>query len=368
MKHIVFFTLSMKRGGAEGVIARLTEEYLRHHYKVTIVTCMNCPAEYPLDPTVELVYLDEEGAVYQNMGERFLKRRKRLSVVLDKLAPDLLISFLPEPNFLAMSMKGKCSFPMIISVRNDPAREYRNKIYYLLMRLFYPKADGYVFQTADAGRYFSFSKHIASAMTIIPNPLGRDYLNLQKSENREPKIVHVGRMDRQKNQVLLLKACKPVLEAHPEYKLEMYGDGALRGELENLVAELGLKERVAFGGIVKDLKERMEDASCFVLSSDYEGMPNALMEAMALGVPVVSTDCPCGGPAYLIEDGVCGRLVPVGAQEALSRALDELVADRGAAEEMAEHAIDRMREFYPENIYQKWHEYIRRFLADSGGI
>ncbi len=364
MKHIVFFTLSMKRGGAEGVIARLTEEYLRHHYKVTIVTCMNCPAEYPLDPAVELVYLDEEGAVYRNMGERFLKRRKRLSVVLDKLAPDLLISFLPEPNFLALSMKGKYAFPMIISVRNDPVREYRNKVYYFLMRMFYPKADGYVFQTADAGKYFAFSKHITSAMTIIPNPLGSEYLNLQKSDSREPQIVHVGRMDKQKNQALLLRTCKPVLEAHPEYRLEMYGDGSLREELELQVAELGLKGRVVFGGIVKDLKERMKDASCFVLSSDYEGMPNALMEAMAAGVPVVSTDCPCGGPAYLIEDGVCGRLVPVGDEEALTGAVRQLLEDTGAAEAMAENAIERMKEFYPENIYQKWHEYIRRFLKE----
>lgn len=364
MKHIVFFTLSMKRGGAEGVIARLTEEYLRHHYKVTIVTCMNCPAEYPLDASVKLVYLDEKGAVYQNMGERFLKRRKRLSVVLDKLAPDLLISFLPEPNFLALSMRGKYAFPIIISVRNDPVREYRNKVYYMLMRLFYPKADGYVFQTADAGKYFSFSKHIASAMTIIPNPLGSEYLNLQKSEKREAKIVHVGRMDRQKNQVLLLKACKSVLEAHPQYRLELYGDGALCGELESLSAELGLKERVIFGGIVRDLKERMRDAACFVLSSDYEGMPNALMEAMALGVPVVSTDCPCGGPAYLIEDGVCGRLVSVGDEEALTEAVRNMVEEPEAAETMAEHAIERMKEFYPENIYGKWHEYIKRFIEE----
>ena len=93
-------------------------------------------------------------------------------------------------------------------------------------------------------------------------------------------------------------------------------------------------------------------------------MPNALMEAMAAGVPVVSTDCPCGGPAYLIEDGVCGRLVSVGDEEALTEAVRNMVEEPEAAETMAEHAIERMKEFYPENIYEKWHEYIKRFIEE----
>lgn len=362
MKHIVFFTLSMMRGGAEGVIARLANDHLRHHYRTTIVTCMNCPAEYSLNQAIELVYLDEEGAVYQNLGQRFLKRRKRLAAVLDKLAPDLLISFLPEPNFLALSLKGKFSFPMIISVRNDPVREYRNKVYYTLMRYFYPKADGYVFQTKQAGEYFSFSKHISEKMEIIPNPLDRDYLYQKKATEREKKIVHAGRMDRQKNQALLLDGCQTVFEKYPEYKLEMYGDGDLKEELETLIQELHLTENVQLCGKVADLKDRIKGASAFVLSSDYEGMPNALMEAMAAGIPVVSTDCPCGGPGYLIEDGINGRLVPVGDKKALSEAILALLDEPQKAEKMAEHAILRMEEFYPEKIFSKWDAYIQRYI------
>ncbi len=362
MKHIVFFTLSMMRGGAEGVIARLTNDHLRHHYRVTIVTCMNCPAEYPLSQEIELVYLDEEGAVYQNLGERFLKRRKRLAAVLDKLAPDLLISFLPEPNFLALSLKRKYNFPMIISVRNDPAKEYRNKVYYALMRYFYPKADGYVFQTRQAGAYFSFAKHITESMEIIPNPLGKEYLELDKPEKREKKLIHVGRMDKQKNQVLLLQACKPVLEKYPEYRLEMYGDGDLKEELEHVVTELALSKQVIFCGNVPGLKDKIKDGAAFLLSSDYEGMPNALMEAMALGLPVVATDCPCGGPGYLIADKVNGRLVPVGDKEAFSKAVFSVLENKDEAEKMAEHAIERMKEFYPEKIYDEWDKYIQKFI------
>jgi len=364
VKHIVFFTLSMMRGGAEGVIARLCNDCFCKKYRITIVTCMNRPVEYKLDKNINLICLDEEGAVYRNMGERFLKRRKRLQSQLDKIAPDLLISFLPEPNFLILSLKRRYPFPVIISVRNDPKIEYCNKIYNVLMRLLYPKADGYVFQTKEAGEYFAFSKHIADAMTIIPNPLGNDFLYLDKAITREPRIVHVGRLDSQKNQKMLLHACKDIFNTFPQYTLELYGDGRLRKELEQLRDELGLTDKVEFCGNVPELRNKIQNASLFVLSSDYEGMPNALMEAMAMGIPVVSTDCPCGGPGYLIEDGKLGKLVKPGKTEELSRAVIEVLDNPQRAEEMALHAIERMKEFYPEAIFPLWEEYIQSFLKE----
>ncbi len=362
MKHIVFFTLSMMRGGAEGVIARLCNDCFCKQYRITIVTCMNRPVEYKLNENINLICLDEEGAVYRNMGERFLNRRKQLQSLLDKMAPDLLISFLPEPNFLILSLRSRYNFPVIISVRNDPQKEYRNKVYYMLMRLLYPKADGYVFQTGQAGTYFSFSKHITDAMTIIPNPLGNEFLNLQKAAYRERKIVHVGRLDSQKNQKMLLHACKPILEKYPDYILEIYGEGRLKEELEQVRDGLGLKDRVFFCGNVPDLRNRIQSAAVFVLSSDYEGMPNALMEAMAMGIPVVSTDCPCGGPGYLIEDGKTGRLVALGNTSELSRAVTEILDNTQASEEMAMQAMERMKEFYPEAIFPLWEKYIQTYI------
>ena len=362
MKHIVFFTLSMMRGGAEGVIARLCNDCFCKQYRITIITCMNRPVEYLLNETIDLVCLDDEGAVYRNMGERFLKRRKRLKSLLDNLAPDLLISFLPEPNFLILSLRKRYEFPMIISVRNDPQKEYRNKVYRILMRNLYPKADGYVFQTKDAGDYFSFSRHIIDAMTIIPNPLSNEYLYLKKSFNRERKMVHVGRLDSQKNQKMLLHACKMIFEKHPEYTLEVYGEGKLRAELEQVRNELDLKDKVFFEGNVPDIKNRIQNAAVFILSSDYEGMPNALMEAMAMGIPVVSTDCPCGGPGYLIEDGKTGKLVLPGSAEELGRAVIEMLDNSQAAEEMALCAMERMKEFYPEEIFPLWEKYIQKYI------
>lgn len=362
MKHIVFLTLSMMRGGAEGVIARLCNECFGGEYRITIITCMNRPVEYPLDEKIELVCLEDEGAVYQNMGERFWKRRKRLRTLLDKMAPDLLVSFLPEPNFLILSLKARYNFPVIISVRNDPQKEYANKVYYTLMRLFYPKADGYVFQTGQAGEYFSFSEHIAGSMCIIPNPLGKDYLHLQKAEKRDLRIVHVGRLDGQKNQKMLLHACREVFEKYPEYTLEIYGEGKLKTELERIRNELGLQDKVFFCGNVPNLRDRIHNASVFVLSSDYEGMPNSLMEAMAMGIPVVATDCPCGGPASLIENGKTGRLVSVGKAEELAEAIIEILDNKQIAEDMADAEIKRMEEFYPETIFPLWLDYIRTFL------
>ena len=143
MKHIVFLALTLTRGGAERVIANLCNEALSEKYRVSIITCMNKPVGYELKPGIEHICIEKTSDVhYKNLGERFLKRRKLLKQVLEECKPDVLLCFLPEPNFLALSLKKYFDFPMIISVRNDPAKEYRNPIYQAIMRVLYPKADG----------------------------------------------------------------------------------------------------------------------------------------------------------------------------------------------------------------------------------
>ena len=161
MKHIVFLALTLTRGGAERVIANLCNEALSENYRVSIITCMNRPVGYKLKPGIEHICIEKTSDVhYKNLGDRFLKRRKLLKKVLEECKPDVLLCFLPEPNFLALSLKKQFNFPMIISVRNDPVKEYKNPVYQAIMRVLYPKADGYVFQTKQAMEYFSFSKSI----------------------------------------------------------------------------------------------------------------------------------------------------------------------------------------------------------------
>lgn len=365
MKHIVFLALTLTRGGAERVIANLCNEALSEKYRVSIITCMNRPVGYELNPGIEHICIEETSDIhYKNLGERFLKRRRRLKKVLEECKPDVLLCFLPEPNFLALSLKKYFSFPMIISVRNDPVREYKNPIYQFIMRVLYPKADGYVFQTKQAMEYFSFSKHIMEKGCVIPNPLGRIFVDYPciEEKKRTKKIVNVGKFSGQKNQTLLIRAFAKIADCFPEYILTIYGEGDKRKELEELISELNLEKRVELPGNVSGLTEKIKDAALFVLSSDYEGMPNALMEAMAMGIPCISTDCPCGGPDFLISSGENGLLVPVGDMDGLADAMTKMLEDRELADCMGQKAMDITKQLNPDLIHASWEKFILQYL------
>ena len=365
MKHIVFLTLTLSRGGAERVIANLCNDALSGKYRVSIITCMNRPVGYELKSGIEHICIEETSDIhYHNLAERFMKRRKRLKRVLEECKPDVLLCFLPEPNFLALSLKKYFHFPTIISVRNDPVREYKKPIYQLIMRMLYPKADGYVFQTKQAMEYFSFSKHIMDKGTIIPNPLGRDFIEFSRVEEKKRKkvIVNVGNFSGQKNQVLLIRTFSKIADQFPEHGLTIYGEGSKRKELEELICELHLEKRVKLPGNVSKLAEKIEDAALFVLSSDYEGMPNALMEAMAMGIPCISTDCPCGGPDFLIRNGENGMLVPVGDMDGLADAMSKLLTDRELADSMGKKAMDITSQLGPDLIHENWEKFILQYL------
>jgi len=365
VKHIVFLALTLTRGGAERVIVNLANESLCEKYRVSIITCMNKPVGYELNPGIEHICIEKTSDVhYKNLGERFLKRRKLLKRVLEECKPDVLLCFLPEPNFLALSLKKHFDFPMVISVRNDPVKEYKNPVYQMLMRILYPKADGYVFQTKQAKDYFSFSGRIMERCCIIPNPLAREFVDYERvsEENRKKVIVNVGKLSSQKNQTVLIKAFSRIKSTFPEYMLHIYGDGDKRKELESLAEELDLQDNVVFKGNVSGLAKKIEDAAVFVLSSDYEGMPNALMEAMAMGIPSVSTDCPCGGPNFLIQNGENGMLIPVGDVDKLAETMEQLLQDRELADTIGCKAVEIAKTLHPDVIHENWNQYIMKFL------
>jgi glycosyltransferase involved in cell wall biosynthesis len=184
------------------------------------------------------------------------------------------------------------------------------------MKYLYKKADGFVFQTEDAAKYFEGI--IKCDSKIIPNPINPKFIKEPYKGEREKNIVTVGRLESQKNQKMLIEAFGKIESKYPEYSLLIYGDGSKKEELQDLIKEKGLENKVILKGKIDDVENVIDKAKMFVLSSDYEGMPNALMEAMALGLPCISTDCPCGGPRYLMENGKSGLLVPVGNSDAMA--------------------------------------------------
>lgn len=362
MEQLVFVTLSLTKGGAERVICNMCNEYFAERYHVTIVSLMKAPPEYRLDERIRLLTVDEqERDAKDSLPVRFMRRRKKLKKLLRGLTKEgaqAIISFLPEPNMIACSLKHAVGTRLIISVRNAPSVEYRGKLRYLLMRLLYPRADAYVFQTQQAREYFSFSHHITQNSAVIPNPIAREFIGRPASQNRRKEIVAVGRLEEQKDPLLLLEAFAKVHGQFPEYRLLLYGEGSLKERILDEIRRLQLAESVLLKGNAEHIDEQIRDASLFVLSSRYEGMPNALMEAMAMGIPCVSTDCPCGGPAELIGQGENGLLVPVGDSKKLAEAMSYMLLDHERAQQMGIRAQEIGRSLKPEAIYQKWEQMI----------
>ncbi|MCM1103091.1 MAG: glycosyltransferase family 4 protein [Clostridium sp.] len=377
MEQLVFLTLSLTKGGAERVICNMCNDHFVKQYRVTVISLMAAEPEYDLNPAVRVFYVDEDTQQYaQNMGMRFLRRRKGLSALLKKLEREkepisVMISFMPEPNFLITSLSPRHDYPVIISVRNDPKREYASRVRHLLMRALYRRADGYVFQTEEARNYFSFSKHITDNSAVIPNPVGGEFLDAHGRTSVRKEIVTVGRLEPQKAPLLLIRAFARIHAAFPEYRLLFYGEGSLEGVMRDEIQKAGLEQEVILKGNTDNIKNDVGEASLFVLPSVYEGMPNALMEAMALGVPCIATDCPCGGPRSLIQAGENGLLVPVGDERELGKAMECMLKDSDHAARMGQEARKITERFAPARIYSQWDELIeakrQKTLAGNEG-
>lgn len=278
---------------------------------------------------------------------------KNLKKILLQDNPDVMLSMgVPLCLYSVPACMGT-GIKHIVSERNDPrhfAGKFSTKV---LSRLLMRLADGYVFQTKDAQNYYNSLK---KKSTIIHNPLFglQSMPSSQFDGEREKVIVSMGRLNPQKNQSLLIEAFAQIQTDFPSYKLVIYGEGPERDKLEQLIAEKHIEDRVLLPGAVSNIHERICNASLFVLSSDFEGMPNALMEAMALGLPCISTDCPCGGPAELIEQNKNGVLVSVGNKEKLANAMNFMLTNRSVSEEIGRKAMEIRQTHNVDDICKEW--------------
>ncbi len=245
--------------------------------------------------------------------------------------------------------------PTIISIRNDPKIEYKNKVVYFLMKNLYKDVDCLVLQTNEAKNFFEKIVKDNNKLHVIPNPINEKFdVNTPYVGERDKTIVTVGRLEKQKNQKLLIDAFKIASEKHNDYKLLLYGKGSLQKQLEEHCENNSLEDKVIFKGQVDNVKEEIYKAGMFVLSSDYEGMPNALMEAMALGLPCISTDCPCGGPRTLIQQNENGILVETNNVEQLSNAINMLIENRELSSKIG-YSANKIKESYSVNVIaKKW--------------
>lgn len=352
----MFYINALSRGGAERVIINLATKFVENGDRVILVTAYIDKHEYIGLKNIERMVLFPEGR--KNGLINNLKRQysliHRLRNLLKKEKPDIAISALKESNFRLILTTLGLNTKTIISICSDPKHEYPKLTHQLLAKSLYLFASGIVFQTEDAKKYFS--KNIQKKSRIIMNQIDSRFFE-NKFTGESHDIVAVGRLVEAKNFELLIKSYAKIASYTSE-NLYIYGEGSLRERLQHVVDENGLKERVFLPGIIENVAETIRSAKLFVLSSNYEGMPNALLEALALGLPCVATDCPCGGPNMLIEDGVNGLLVPINDEELLAEAIKKILGDEQYARRMGKEAALRASKYNPDIVFEQWSNYV----------
>ena len=368
---ILFNCLNFKKGGAERVISTLANKFIDKN-DVTILTLMNLEDMYDLNKNVKRIQIDNNDK-YTKFNDFFIKlsfnRIFKLyrEIINDK--PDVIISFLPEPSLRLMLIRNFSRklkrIPIIISIRTDPSIEYKNCFIRLIMKKLYKNVDGMVFQTRDAKSYFDNLMTFRN-VEIIPNPVNKKFVEEKPySGIRDKIIVSVGRLEKQKNHMLLIDAFAEVLKRYPEYQLHIYGDGKIKNELNHHIEELSLTNKVVLKGQVDDVGEKIRKSSIFVLSSNYEGMPNALIEAMCIGLPCISSKV--SGAKDLIDDGVNGVLFDINNKEQLVSKICSIIENKELSNKLSLNSpliYDLLNE---DRIVKKWYDFILKVKNEKGG-
>jgi GalNAc-alpha-(1->4)-GalNAc-alpha-(1->3)-diNAcBac-PP-undecaprenol alpha-1,4-N-acetyl-D-galactosaminyltransferase len=359
---------SLQGGGAERVMTTLANAWAAASWQVTLLTFDDgaVPPFYELDARVNYMPLNIARLStnkFAAIGEN-LHRLYRLRQAIRASRPDAVLSFLDRTNVLTALATTGLRTRVVVSERSDPLMNDPGSVWSRLRKLVYPLADVVVVQSKGALNYFS--PRVQSHARIIPNPVLPVATNpgAALALHCRPLILAMGRMVSAKGFDLLLRAFAQIKEAHPDWMLAILGDGPLFGEIEQLRNALGLADRVLLPGRVKQTQAYLSDADLFVMSSRYEGFPNALCEAMASGVAVISTDCP-SGPREIIRDGIDGLLIAPEDAASLAAAMDQLMRNQLERKRLALRAAEITVRFALPRVVRMWEEVL---CADASAL
>lgn len=325
---IMFCIPRMNNGGAERVVANLANELSLTH-EVEIISFVGIGSYYHLDEGVKFqsanINLNRKNSIIRkiSMFHQVLKAFSFMNNEFERFRPDVVISFLIEADFLTYMLHKKYKYLWISSERNDPSA-YK-KVRQLILKYIYKSVDLFVCQSLYVSNYYTSIP--LERKIIIPNPIGSSVLGELKKEKLPIKIVSIGRLAQQKNFALLIRAFNRIRnELAIELSLTIYGDGPQRKYLKELIKDLKLETIVKLPGSDKNVLENIGDAALYVMSSDFEGFPNALLEAAAMGLPVIATDVKTGTVRDLVTDQI-GIIVPVNDEIELAKAMKHMVTD-----------------------------------------
>jgi len=352
IRPIIFVTVSMGGGGTERVISILANHYCKKNITVTILMIADNRVAYELDERIQIVNVSEAtggslvGRIKRVIGIRkYLKRNPKARVVAMGTVTAM---------FTLLAKIGlRCD--VVISERNDPNRLNHkpiSKTAKLLRNFLYRGAKAIVLQTEDVKD--CFPEYLVEKSVVIPNPLSDELPDAYVNTHREKTIITAGRLTEQKNHTLLIDAFCKFHKEHPEYRLKIYGKGELEEELKNYVQKIGMKEHISICGFCDDLYTELQTSGIYVSSSNWEGISNSLIEALAFGIPTIATDCPVGGSRMFIRNMENGILIKTEDEAGLTEAMTKITEDSEFALRLGENAIAIRTQLSTEKIADEW--------------
>lgn len=351
----------MTTGGAERVVSTLANALSALGNDVVIGMLKGDQSEYPLDGEVGL------RTARLSPGARSLPKAVRFyATLVRRERPDVVLSFTTKPNLIALIARVIYRVPtsLIVSERADPFS--RPRIEQAVYNTIYKWSDGLVCQSEVVGAYYR-KKCKNLSVSIIGNPLNTDCIASEVATSRVPIVISVGRLADQKNYPLALEVFGDLLERFPNLQMKIFGSGPKASSLRESIESSGLSDSVSLEGTLPNVFRSYADASLFLFTSDYEGFPNVLLEAVASGIPVVSTDFSPGTAHEIVVDGVSGYIVSVGDRGALVDASEKVLNDSLRHEGLVERSRAIRRLFNLDVVADMWLEAIRESRAASGG-
>jgi len=351
---IVFICSSLGCGGTERCLTTLANYFSKQGHRICILT-LHKPSGIPffhLDSTVEVRHLAlfEHGT---NLKYLFVNVRGlfKLRSTIMKMEPTVILSFTEWINITTVLSLLRTRVPVIISERTDPRFHKIPILYKSLRKLLYPLSTLLITQTGSVESWFQ-SWFIPPKTKTIPNPLSMTGLSRLPSE-RNNTILAVGRLEKEKGFDILIQAFHEIHMSFPDWNIEILGEGPQRDSLSELILRLGLQKKAQLLGKKENVSDYMKRASVFVLSSRYEGFPNALIEAMAHGMGCICTDC-YSGPREIIGNQQAGILIPIHDSHAMAKALTLIISDHKLRSKIQKKALLRAKDFSLENIGNAW--------------
>lgn len=351
--RILFSINSMNCGGAERVISILANKFASEGHQTEIVVQEWPESFYELHPQVAYINIPKSERAQNVM----LYRIKMLRREILRFSPDVVISFIADHNIVTALACLGLKTRLIVSERNDPAKRPEKKLMRTLRNMAYNLADGYVFQTPGAKDYFKHA--IQKNSIVIVNPFDTKHMPPVYIGERSPHIAVVNRLVKQKRVDNIICAFARLSSLYPEYELDILGDGPEKERLMQLAQQLSVNDRVHFHGRVDNVLDIIREMQLFVLASDFEGMPNTLIEAMCMGLACISTDCPVGGPRMLIEHMKNGYLIGINNQDQIYEAMCHLIENQDLIQRISVEAAALREKVDIDVVFSQWVDYIQ---------